>query len=141
MNASIERMAAFLDKVASMKDPEKCVEGHSRCSDKPGGECSSVVLTLLELEQEKEIAKENTARTAVEAITKMVNSMSWEPEEFIAYMSREHRTLQASFMRLIVAWIEAQAKQKHYDLRNEAAINLSKKIVERCKDDLYIPFI
>lgn len=61
---------------------------------------------------------------------------------FVAAMSREHRTLQQGFTRLVVAWILDLAKREHYDLRNEASVMLAKKIVESVgADSLFLPTV
>lgn len=58
----------------------------------------------------------------VEEITNYVNTMSLKPEEFTDSMSRQHRTLQQSFTRLCLKWIEYCASEEYrYDARNEAA--------------------
>ncbi len=53
------------------------------------------------------------------------------PDEFIKAMSREHRTLQQSFTRLVFLWIEHCATDEYrHDLRNEATHRVSKQLVE-----------
>ena len=67
-----------------------------------------------------------------------------EREDFVDYLTRrEHRTLQQSAMGLFVAAIEAWASTDNFDLRNEATVNLAKRIVENTGDkyDRMLPFI
>jgi two-component SAPR family response regulator len=72
----------------------------------------------------------------VEQITDHINSFSDKSEEFINSMSCQHRTLQQSFTRLCLKWIEHCASEKYrYDLRNEQAHVISKKIVESFMKD------
>jgi len=67
----------------------------------------------------------------VEEITNYVNTMSLKPEEFTDSMSRQHRTLQQSFTRLCLKWIEYCASEEYrYDPRNEAAHDICKQMVE-----------
>ena len=67
----------------------------------------------------------------VEDITNYVNTMSLKPEEFTDSMSRQHRTLQQSFTRLCLKWIEYCASEEYrHDPRNEASHDVCKTIVE-----------
>jgi len=64
-------------------------------------------------------------------ITNYVNSFSSKSEEFTEAMSREHRTLQQSFTRLCLKWIEHCASDEYrHDPRNEASHDICKTIVE-----------
>ena len=67
----------------------------------------------------------------VEEITNYVNTMSLKPEEFTDAMSRQHRTLQQSFTRLCLKWIEYCASDEYrYDPRNEGSHDICKIIIE-----------
>ncbi len=64
-------------------------------------------------------------------ITDFVNSYGSNNKEFIELMSREHRTLQQSFTRLVFMWIEhCASRDYHYDGRNEATHKISKEVIE-----------
>ena len=79
--------------------------------------------------------KERTEKV-VEEITSFVNTMSLDSEGFIEAMSREHRTLQQSFTKLCLKWIENCASDNYrYDPRNEASHEVCKKIVESFIDN------
>ena len=69
-----------------------------------------------------------------EQLTNFVNRMGNNDEirGFVAGMERSHRTLQQSAFGLFLAWAYKMAKlpEGWYDLRNEASIKASKKIVE-----------
>jgi hypothetical protein len=56
-------------------------------------------------------------------------------------VTRTHRTLQQNSMKVFVACIRKWAglEANWYDLRNEATVKLSKRIVEL--DNLYLPLI
>jgi len=75
-----------------------------------------------------------TAQEAVQSVTDYLNSFSSKEAEFIKEMNREHRTLQQSFTKLCLAWLENCASEDyHHDLRNEASHKISKEIVENFK--------
>jgi len=66
-----------------------------------------------------------------------VNSYNIKSDEFNSLMSREHRTLQQSFTRLCLEWIEYVASENyHTDLRNEQSHKISKKLVESFKREI-----
>ena len=66
----------------------------------------------------------------VTKITDFVNSYNRDEKSFIEQMSREHRTLQQSFTRLMFKWIEHCASNDyHFDGRNEATHRTSKELV------------
>jgi len=66
----------------------------------------------------------------VEQITDFVNSYSIDSDGFIEAMSREHRTLQQSFTRLVLKWLEYVASDEYrYDGRNKASHEVAKQII------------
>lgn len=72
-----------------------------------------------------------TAKETVETVTDYLNSFSSKEKAFIEEMNREHRTLQQSFTKLCLAWIENCAREDYpHDLRNEASHKVSKEVVE-----------
>jgi len=70
------------------------------------------------------------AEDAVSQISRYVNGFSREPLEFVTAMAGEHRTLQQSFTRLCMAWLEhlAEAPDYEFDLRNQASREVAKEI-------------
>lgn len=67
----------------------------------------------------------------VSEITNFVNSYSIKSDEFIEAMSREHRTLQQSFTRLCLKWIEYCASDEYkYDARNQASHEIAGMLIE-----------
>jgi hypothetical protein len=77
-------------------------------------------------------------------ISNVLNNMAFRAKETAQMLANEHPTLQQSFMRLCIAFIKIQAEKdlKRNDLRNEASIKTSKKIVEALDSiDLLMPFI
>lgn len=79
---------------------------------------------------------------AAMALEDALNSTLWNPETFAKATRRFHRTLQQSLFRTMATTIRTMASDDYgFDLRNEAAHNTSKKIVESGLLDNYIPFI
>jgi len=75
----------------------------------------------------------------VEEITNYVNTMSLNSDKFVESMSQQHRTLQQSFTRLCLKWIEYCASDEYtYDPRNEATHEISKKLIEAFMDSMDI---
>ena len=75
---------------------------------------------------------DDRAQTAVRGVTSFVNGASDRPHKFTDAMAREHRTLQQGFTGLCVAWLEhlAELEPGQYDGRNEASVELAKKLCE-----------
>jgi len=72
-----------------------------------------------------------TAKEIANEITNYVNTFSNKSEEFNNAMSCEHRTLQQSFTRLALAWIEHVSSEEYrHDGRNEASHNTCKQLME-----------
>lgn len=71
----------------------------------------------------------------VKKITDFVNSYSLDQDMFNDAMSREHRTLQQSFTRLCLKWMEYVASDEYrFDGRNEASHDLCDAIITYYKD-------
>ena len=86
----------------------------------------------MRFEDEKEI------RDTVRAVSHIVNVYgAAEAEFFVREMAREHRTLQQGFTRLCRAWLLhlASLEEPHYDLRNEASVELARKIRTTLEDN------
>ena len=80
------------------------------------------------------------AKDMVERMSQYMNSMS-RGKEFCEEMGREHRTIQQSFTRLCMNWVEYCARDEYQtDLRNQASKTLCKQIVESV-DNLALPLI
>lgn len=74
-------------------------------------------------------------------VSKGINKMAFDEQAFCEAMGREHRTLQQSFTRVCFEWIKYNAKTTHMDMRNEAGVNMCKKIVETFEHQMNLPFI
>ena len=94
--------------------------------------------------RDKALEKAAELKGAMTIIFKQLNIMG--EEEFVTncisdIITHEHRTLQANFFRMLMGicknYVE-HAKKFGSDARNEAAVELAKKIVAL---DAYIPFI
>ena len=66
----------------------------------------------------------------VVTLSNFVNSFSQKPE-FHTLMAREHRTIQQSFTRLCLQWLEHCASDDYrYDGRNEQSHKIAKQLIE-----------
>lgn len=75
--------------------------------------------------------KEEEIKKLVSRITDFVNSYSLKSEQFCDAMSQEHRTLQQSFTRLCLKWIEYVADNEYRtDGRNETSHEVCKRMIE-----------
>ena len=81
----------------------------------------------------KMMNSEARAVNMAEKLVSFVNSYYVDYESFANYICNEHRTLQQSVMRLFVFTIGKMA-EVDTDERNEAAVELAKKITEIAKD-------
>ena len=74
-------------------------------------------------------------KNLVNDITNFVNSYTADEKQFIEQMSREHRTLQQSFTRLVLRWIEFCASEDYqYDLRNQDSHTICKTLVKSFRE-------
>ena len=84
----------------------------------------------------------------VNEITNFVNSFTPDEAKFIELMSREHRTLQQSFTRLCLKWLEHIASDDYRtDDRNQGSHVTAKALIEAFNKQRgmdpsnYLPFI
>jgi hypothetical protein len=56
-------------------------------------------------------------------------------------MANDHPTLQQGVMRLFVQYVNVMATKEYTDARNEASVNLAKKLVDEWGDGPYLPLI
>lgn len=81
---------------------------------------------------EREISRAEEAKTAM---SRFVNSYGVDSQEFIDLMSREHRTLQQSFTRLCLKWIEKVGSEEYRtDARNEASKEVCHKMLQAFRE-------
>ena len=77
------------------------------------------------------------------ALTRAVNNMTFDHEEFVETVLREHRTLQQNvfeaFLHLCKAW--AALPENRYDARNEYTVQRSREIMELLAGCARTPFI
>lgn len=92
--------------------------------------------------EEQEKARE--ASKLVDELFRVINSGRDEKvaETLLLAIQNQHRTLQASFWRIIFTVMQkyGETPETHYDLRNEAAVKACKKLAELDQQS-YIPFI
>ena len=92
-----------------------------------------------------------TGKEMASEMTDFVNTFSNEPrKEFIQAMASEHRTLQQSFTRLCLEWIEHCASTDYRtDGRNESSHHICKAMIQAYKEKQetlsplsdYLPYI
>ena len=88
----------------------------------------------MELSKYEQELKTNSEKIVAD-LAKLVNSMSFKPDYFIDAMSREHRTLQQSFTKLCLQWLEYVASDEYrIDARNEGSHEVCKRIIEMWRD-------
>lgn len=79
-------------------------------------------------------ANQQKAIEIAENITDYVNTFS-RRDEFNVAMSNQHRTLQQSFTRLCLKWLEHISKDEYQtDLRNQASKEIAQKIIADFKE-------
>lgn len=83
--------------------------------------------------------KESKAEKLANDILDFVNVFGFDSDTFAETISRGHRTLQQSTMRLFITTIKKMA-EVYPDERNAATVELAKKITEIAKD-YPLPFI
>lgn len=71
----------------------------------------------------------------------MVNDCGFKSEELAKCMANNHPTLQQSYMRHCMKFIELMSKKEYVDGRNAAAVNLAKTIMNHVEGDVYLPMI
>ena len=75
------------------------------------------------------------AKNMVSEMTDYVNTFGDVHTEFVKSMEMEHRTLQQSFTRLCLKWIEHVASEEYrYDLRNEQSHQTCKLMMDLFRD-------
>ena len=71
----------------------------------------------------------------VNEFSNYVNTFGDKSEEFNNAMSCEHRTLQQSFTKLCLSWIEHVAKDEyHTDGRNSQSKKIAKELIENFRE-------
>lgn len=122
---------------------EDCIS--TRDTDEDVEEFKGYVKKCFEL-VEKVIEQDNTKVTPEELESKTEDFLNVicngeKEEKFVELMSRGHRTLQQNYTRFVMRWIKSQSESKYFDGRNEASVNLCKKIMDAVKDDYSLPTI
>lgn len=74
-------------------------------------------------------------------VEKMVNDFGFQDEELAKSMANDHPTLQQSFMRMVVQFIEKMADKSYYDDRNKASVQLAKKLKPIIEENRGLPCI
>ena len=92
--------------------------------------------------------KKTEIEKLVSEITDFVNTYSLDQDLFNETMSHEHRTLQQSFTRLCLKWLEHVGSVDYkFDGRNEASFNTANDIIvafrstHECSPSQMLPLI
>lgn len=83
------------------------------------------------MEREYSQAEIDRTQQAVTVISNFVNSYGHNSDLFNKLMANEHRTLQQSFTKLVLKWLEFAASPEYRtDRRNEATKQTAQKLLE-----------
>lgn len=104
-----------------------------------------VIKERMEVEDYREEAYNKGEKIAKE-LSDALNSMTFDKElinGFVDGITKQHRTLQQSSMRAIMALIKEwseMAEKGYFDRRNEATVRFCQEIIEKCSINSF-PFI
>jgi hypothetical protein len=74
---------------------------------------------------------ENKAQHIAREMSNFLNSFSFDHQGFIGEMGKDHRTLQQSFTKLCLKWIEFVASDEYrFDLRNHDSHEVCEKLIK-----------
>lgn len=76
-----------------------------------------------------------------DAIYSMINDYGFDDKGIAEKLANIHETLQQSFMRLCMMFIERMAEKNYWSRRNEASVQTAKKIVEALGGNTYLPMV
>lgn len=74
------------------------------------------------------------------SVSDMVNDCGFDEKQLAKAMSKDHNTIQQSYMRLFKAFVGFMAEKNFCDDRNKASVQLAKEINDKVKD-AYLPTI
>lgn len=92
----------------------------------------------------RNIKLDHDGRAIADKIGDYINSSLQSVKWFVQGMNRQHRTLQQGFTGLCIAWLEhlAQLKDGEFDGRNQASVELARKLVKtKAWREKYLPYI
>ncbi len=81
------------------------------------------------------------AREVVRQFSYWVNNMGHNNQPFVEAVMCEHRTLQQQMFEVMLACMEAWAKQENFDLRNEFTVLKCREIMAHFPGGAHTPFI
>lgn len=90
------------------------------------------------LSQFNNLPKSEQAKLAAIMLGKLCNTFSMNDvsKEFIHEMNREHRTIQQSFTKMMLEWMEHVSSENYRtDLRNEDSKKCVKTMIEKFKSE------
>lgn len=92
----------------------------------------------------KEYNMEKDIKETVDKLTRLVNNFDISASKFADELcNKTHPTLQQNAMRLFIACIKrwSEKYKNCYDLRCEATCKMSKEIMDKLGDNIYLPMI
>jgi len=99
----------------------------------------------MEEDMKKEYNVEEDIKETVDKLTRLVNNFDIPATKFAEELcNKTHPTLQQNVMKLFIACIKMWSekyKKGHYDLRSEATCKMSKEIMDKLGDNIYLPMI
>ena len=93
---------------------------------------------------ESELKAKQDAEAMARQISNYLNTYGFNTriEALMSEIDMDHRTLQQTFTKMCVAWLNHCGSDEYrYDGRNEASHTLGKKFKEVMADEQYLPFI
>lgn len=76
-----------------------------------------------------------------EMVSTMINDMGFKDKELAHSVATDHPTLQQNFMRLVCLFIHEMAEKKYFDGRNQASVELAKKLYPIIEENNRLPCI
>jgi cytochrome c-type biogenesis protein CcmH/NrfF len=90
----------------------------------------------------KGVTMDQDDRTRASAILDQVNCLSCNEQHIGFEIAESHPTLQQSFMRVVVGFLQAEAAKTYSDARNDATRALAKRLLTAVtEDELSLPLI
>jgi hypothetical protein len=83
---------------------------------------------------------EEQMKVAFEALGYALNNFNYkeQAELFFGRLSREHRTLQQNFWRMMIKVIEKYADSEWYDARNEASVQMCRVLKTALENNYFL---
>lgn len=85
---------------------------------------------------------EQTKEQKLQEEVSMAINGSFDAKAFAKAFAKDHRTLQETFTKVCIAWLEELATNGSIDLRNQSAYEFAKKVMTvTTEEERFMPFI